>query len=149
MFTPAQTTSSPTSFQMPTGGGGGASRQGYVLAIGGGIVLLLIIGGVFWLRSRGGGENVGSQVSQMSSTVSSAKSNPPSVPTSVVQVVYPKDVDSDGLSDEEEQRLGTNPQNADSDVDGMSDAEEVIGRKTNPLAKDPIPDHPVARGYQP
>ena len=45
------------------------------------------------------------------------------------------DDDNDGLTDEEEQNLGTNPLSADSDNDGLTDGEEqVLG--TNPLTAD-------------
>ena len=46
-----------------------------------------------------------------------------------------RDSDNDGLTDEEEQNLGTNPLDADTDGDGLSDAEEVnLG--INPLDPD-------------
>jgi len=46
-----------------------------------------------------------------------------------------EDDDNDGLTDEEEQNLGTNPLAADSDDDGLTDGEEqVLG--TNPLDAD-------------
>ena len=47
----------------------------------------------------------------------------------------PVDTDNDGLSDDEEARLGTNPEAADSDGDGLTDGEEVeMG--TSPQARD-------------
>src|SRR5690606_7927755 len=45
------------------------------------------------------------------------------------------DSDGDGLTDEEEIRLGTDPTDPDTDGDGLTDGEEVaLG--TNPLSKD-------------
>lgn len=44
-----------------------------------------------------------------------------------------EDSDGDGLTDSEENRLGTDPLNPDSDHDGMSDGAEVIAG-TNPLS---------------
>ncbi len=46
------------------------------------------------------------------------------------------DSDGDGLADEEEQRLGTDPNNPDSDGDGLSDYEEVRTHGTDPLKAD-------------
>lgn len=46
------------------------------------------------------------------------------------------DTDGDGLSDEEEAILGTDPVSVDSDGDGISDAEEVRIFATNPLGSD-------------
>ena len=54
----------------------------------------------------------------------------------------PGDADGDGLSDEEEAELGTDPQDPDSDDDGFDDGEEVaVG--TNPLYQ---PSHPYTGG---
>jgi len=45
-----------------------------------------------------------------------------------------KDSDNDGLSDKEENQLGTDPNNPDSDGDGIKDGQEVLDG-TNPLDK--------------
>jgi len=47
-----------------------------------------------------------------------------------------QDSDNDGLSDEEEKELGTNPQSYDSDGDGLIDRVEVKIYKSDPLNKD-------------
>ncbi len=47
-----------------------------------------------------------------------------------------EDSDMDGLLDGEEEALGTNPRNRDSDGDGLSDAAEVAEHHTNPLLSD-------------
>ena len=47
-----------------------------------------------------------------------------------------KDSDGDGLTDEEEAALGTDPFNKDTDGDGLSDGDEVNKYKTDPLNKD-------------
>lgn len=47
-----------------------------------------------------------------------------------------KDSDNDGLSDEEEKQLGTNPSNFDTDGDGLTDRVEVRIYHTDPLKKD-------------
>ncbi|MDO8571844.1 MAG: hypothetical protein Q7R79_04150 [bacterium] len=46
------------------------------------------------------------------------------------------DDDKDGLSNQEEEKLGTSKDNVDSDTDGLSDREEVHVYKTNPLNYD-------------
>lgn len=59
-------------------------------------------------------------------------------------VVYPelivesrgRDADGDGLSDEKERELGTDPTNPDSDADGLSDSDEVEFHHTDPLSAD-------------
>lgn len=68
--------------------------------------------------------------------------------------VTPVDSDSDGLTDDEEAVLGTNPNIIDSDNDGLSDYEEVKIYQTNPLAVDTdgdgFPDGTEVRGgYNP
>jgi outer membrane protein OmpA-like peptidoglycan-associated protein/opacity protein-like surface antigen len=46
------------------------------------------------------------------------------------------DDDGDGLSNEEERQLGTDPRNSDSDGDGLSDGKEVKSYKTDPRKAD-------------
>ncbi len=46
------------------------------------------------------------------------------------------DNDGDGLSNGEEERLGTNPSSADSDGDGLKDGEEIYRYKSDPLKTD-------------
>ncbi|MFA6603813.1 MAG: hypothetical protein WCT10_03130 [Patescibacteria group bacterium] len=46
------------------------------------------------------------------------------------------DVDSDGLSDQEEKRLGTDPLKRDTDDDGLADGKEVGVYRTDPLKRD-------------
>jgi outer membrane protein OmpA-like peptidoglycan-associated protein len=46
------------------------------------------------------------------------------------------DSDGDGLTNEEEVKLGTNPYKADTDGDGISDGDEVKKYHTNPLSAD-------------
>ena len=46
------------------------------------------------------------------------------------------DSDADGLLDEEEKNLGTNPQDKDSDHDGLDDYQEAKVYQTNPLDPD-------------
>ena len=46
------------------------------------------------------------------------------------------DLDGDGLSNDEENKYGTNPSLEDSDMDGISDYDEIYKYKTDPLKKD-------------
>ena len=46
------------------------------------------------------------------------------------------DPDHDGLTNDQEKQLGTDPKNPDSDGDGLSDGEEANVYHTNPLMKD-------------
>lgn len=46
-----------------------------------------------------------------------------------------KDSDGDGLSDEQEKKLGTDPHNPDTDGDTFSDGQEVLVFHSNPLKK--------------
>lgn len=55
----------------------------------------------------------------------------------------PFDSDGDGLMDDEEEALGTDPSKGDSDGDGYDDGEEVAGF-TDPADKE---DHPYAGGW--
>lgn len=48
----------------------------------------------------------------------------------------PADTDGDGLTDAEERDLGTDPNNADTDGDGLTDGEEVNEYDTDPLEAD-------------
>lgn len=64
------------------------------------------------------------------------------------------DSDKDGLDDVRERELGTDPYNADTDKDGLSDGDEVIIWKTNPLNPDTDSDtykdgDEVRNGYNP
>jgi hypothetical protein len=66
----------------------------------------------------------------------------------------PPDTDNDGLTDEEEDVLGTNPANPDTDNDGLSDREEVEIYLTDPLNPDTDDDtyldgEEVQNGYDP
>jgi hypothetical protein len=53
-----------------------------------------------------------------------------------VSVDLNKDTDNDGLTDEEEKKLGTHIMKADTDNDGLSDRDEVMIHKTNPTEYD-------------
>ena len=56
--------------------------------------------------------------------------------TATVTVVVGADDDGDGLSNHRERDLGTNPQNPDTDADGLRDGVEVLTSGTDPLDDD-------------
>lgn len=64
------------------------------------------------------------------------------------------DKDLDGLTDDEEAKLGTNPNSVDTDADGLMDKTEVETYKTDPKNPDTDKDgfkdgYEVRRGYNP
>lgn len=66
----------------------------------------------------------------------------------------PGDADRDGISDEEEQRLGTSEVEFDTDGDGLADLDEIETWKTDPLNADTdddgFPDgFEVIKGFNP
>lgn len=74
--------------------------------------------------------------------------------TTTGQAVQAVDADDDGLPDEEEARVGTNPNSPDSDNDGLFDREEVKVYGTDPLKADTDGDgfndgQEVKGGYNP
>ena len=68
--------------------------------------------------------------------------------------VVEKDSDNDGLTDAEEQNFGTNPAQADTDLDGLIDRDEVRIYSTDPLDPDTDGDgfldgDEIRNGYNP
>jgi hypothetical protein len=61
----------------------------------------------------------------------------PATPSVIEQPDAPldpgEDPDRDGLTNAREKSLGTNPENRDTDADGLTDGEEVNATRTNPL----------------
>jgi hypothetical protein len=69
-------------------------------------------------------------------------------------VAFSLDSDGDGLTDEQEQALGTDPHNRDTDGDGLEDGAEVNTHHTNPLLADSDADglndgFEIANGFDP
>ena len=59
-----------------------------------------------------------------------------SVTNDTILFGVPVDTDKDGLDDQREREIGTDPNKSDTDNDGLSDGDEVIIWKTNPLNPD-------------
>lgn len=79
---------------------------------------------------------------------------PISPPIQAPLVTGTEDTDEDGLSDQRELELGTDPQNKDTDGDGVFDGDEVLKYGTNPLDRDTdrdgfIDGGEIQNGYNP
>lgn len=77
----------------------------------------------------------------------------PVATTTPVQPIF-IDTDSDGLSDDQERQLGTDPERADTDIDGLIDRAEIQVYKSDPLKADTDGDGyddgtEVINGYDP
>lgn len=100
-----------------------------------GLLAVVLIGGLVYifLFVRGGGSFAG-LFSPRSREVVERKAAPfPSFPDIADQ---PLDSDGDGLSDEAEGELGTDPYKVDTDKDGLFDREEIKVYQTDPLNPD-------------
>ena len=94
------------------------------------IVVVLLIGAGYLAYSKLGKELIKKYfTTEMSENKEPAVATPKQSPSVL-------DTDKDGLTDEEEGILGTNPNSPDSDKDGLSDRAEVSVYKTNPLNSD-------------
>lgn len=97
-----------------------------------GVIVLLVIGTIVWFFARSSDD--GGQTDLQATTVPTGAAPAQPLVTSVV------DTDHDTLSDDDERQLGTKPDVADTDGDGLSDGVEAILTKTdpkNPKSKDP------------
>ena len=111
-------------------------------------VIIIVIGGLVglaWWRSQpkpestNGNQNNNQAVNNnnLSNVVEeNINKTPVVIPNVNTTVIGPADSDRDGLTDEEEATLGTNPQVADTDGDGLSDFAEVHIYHSNPLLAD-------------
>ncbi len=111
----------------------------------GGIVLVVLIGAVVFLRMRATAdlEPIITQTPSGPAIQASVGGTPMDANRERLAqqererlAAMPKDTDGDGLSDEEEMQLGSNPGEGDSDGDGYNDAEEVRTLKTDPTKAD-------------
>jgi hypothetical protein len=90
-------------------------------------------------------------------TTSSVKQSPEKVIQNFskkLEKLYEKDSDLDGLTNQEETKYGTDPENIDSDGDGLTDKDELFLYRTDPLKADSDGDgyadaYEIDRGYNP
>lgn len=115
------------------------------------ILLVVLLGAYWWWQS---GTSKSSPVNVVSPQPIEQPQSTPLPPPTNTNTTPPVDSDGDGLSDTEEQSLGTDPQKADTDSDGLFDREEVKVYKTDPLKADTDNDGftdgvEVQSGYNP
>lgn len=103
-------------------------------------VLLLILGGVaFYLMNQDTGSETDIAVNQTATAAMQTTATVDAlanIQNEATATWLAEDDDRDGLTNEEELRLGTLPGIRDTDEDGLSDGEEVNERKTDPLRAD-------------
>jgi hypothetical protein len=118
----------------------GPSKRSFWLLGGAVIFLALVVGVIVVARSDlfSQGESSNQNNSQIGNSANSSAINSNSSTAVNVPTVKPaaKDSDGDGLSDEEEQGLGTDLYKQDTDTDGLFDREEIKIYKSDPLKKD-------------
>ena len=122
-----------------------------------GLVGVVIVAGIyfFWLIwSMPKGVDDGFYETLPIETVEQPVPAPAPVPAPVSVAPASVDTDGDGLTDAEEQTLGTDPTKVDTDQDGLTDYEEVKIYTTDPLKADTDGDSyldgtEVRNGYNP
>ena len=115
------------------------------------------VGGFFYWKFRKGIEGNKGETSIEETKEAAFKTETKAVPKRKAPRRAPitiKDSDKDGLSDEREKELGTDPNSPDTDKDGLSDYLEIKVYETNPLNPDTDGDsyldgEEVKAGYNP
>lgn len=104
--------------------------------------LVIILMGLGCKRSPDEAVVVPAKQSAVAATTSAAlaeqeaKNKQAAVDYQAIQKATTSDTDLDGLTNDKEKTLGTNPKNADSDGDGLLDGDEANLFKTDPLKTD-------------
>jgi hypothetical protein len=127
----------------------GIDKTKIIYALGGVLILIFAIWAIIY--ALGKTTPAAKQVIDLNQTATTTKEEPVVISTTTPEnttpsklpdevdtskIVAPKDSDGDGLSDDEETKLGTNPNSPDTDNDGLTDREEVKVYGTNPLNAD-------------
>ncbi|KKU31778.1 MAG: Binary exotoxin B/Anthrax toxin B moiety protective antigen [Candidatus Uhrbacteria bacterium GW2011_GWE2_46_68] len=154
--TPVQATSSPASappspiFSEP------CMSTGKIILFVAGAVLVVAISGFISYYVLSARESVVPAIVTQEPTEQTTKpaEENPVIEQPVVDDSAVVDTDKDGLTDEEEEILGTSPRSSDTDRDELYDYEEVRVYHTNPLSKDSDDDGyedgvEIAGGYDP
>lgn len=135
---------SPSSTPLPPSGGPSSSR-GWLWALAGSLTVAAVAG-ILLLRYRDSEDLVNTVLVSTPRIVTSEAVEEEGVREAPILL---PDVDGDGLSDEEEVRLGTNPRSHDTDGDGISDREEAMIFKTDPKVPNLNPlVHPMDRARE-
>ncbi|MDD5342438.1 MAG: hypothetical protein PHH01_04465 [Patescibacteria group bacterium] len=134
------------------------------------IIGLLAVGYFWWQNQKNDNQNNSTPVNtnqtnansnqsvntnQNTNTSSNANSNRNATATNTNTANPPSnDLDRDGLTNDEEKKLGTDEESSDTDGDGLSDYQEVNIYKSNPLDSDTDKDgrsdgDEVTNGYNP
>lgn len=112
-----------------------AQNRRFVILGGGVLVLAVII--VILTRIRSGATNQTTNSTNQSNASTTTTNSTAQAPVfHRYTVTTPADQDHDGLSDSQEEQLGTNPAQADTDGDGLSDYDEVKIYHTDPRKPD-------------
>lgn len=129
-----------------------ARSRRWLLWLGIGVLIVAAVGGGVWFwLSRPSSPPAATTETETNETTTPETSN---TTTPSIAPAENQDIDGDGLSDAEEQSLGTDPRRADSDEDGLFDREEIMIYKSNPLLFDTDGDgfgdgQEVQNGYSP
>jgi len=124
----------------------GASKITYIIELFALALVIVVVLYFLQFRTTPSSEEMNTSTNQLSTNAALTDStNTQSLPA---------DSDQDGLSDEEETTLGTNPNLSDSDNDGLIDYDEVKVYKSDPLKSDTDGDGnsdgaEVKNGYSP
>jgi hypothetical protein len=126
------------------------------------VVGAAIAGGLFWFFSRPKADQPAALTTDTAGQnqiatqppvdLAAPTSTQPQQPTAAVEP--PQDTDGDGLSDDMERELGTDPNKVDTDEDGLMDKAEAMLFKSDPLNPDTDGDgyrdgEEVINGYDP
>jgi hypothetical protein len=116
------------------------------------IIVIAIIGFIFIIQNKNWiNAKKTQQLNSQNNITTPTKSNNLNA---AIEETKKTDKDMDGLSDEQEKKLGTRVDVADTDGDGLMDSDEVNTYKTDPNKSDTdgdsFPDgYEVKRGYNP
>jgi len=139
----------------PSGQLTGWLKRNWIWLVGGIVVLVLAVTGYLLLKKSATPASVTLPLTVNNDMTNNAVNNN-NQPTNINIKAdnSPLDSDGDGLTDDEEKTLGTNPYSADTDQDGLYDREEVKVYHTDPNNPDTDGDgykdgDEVKNGYNP
>lgn len=138
---------------------GGYEKKSYTTIIMAGVIIVLVLVGGYlaYLQFRGSTESE-PEVALDNNGINSETGRPENIvqptDTELPVPVVPLDTDLDGLSDEEEERYGTDKNHPDTDKDSLFDKAEIMTYKTDPLVADSDGDgysdgKEIANNYDP